>query len=242
MLYEFLTDTPFAHRGRHGSVTGHVENSLSAFQAANACGHGFELDVLLSNDKIAMVFHDLSLKRLTGKAGDIEDFTAQQLSKIKLTGSDDVIQPLEDILDQVDPQYPVLIEIKGDQRAPDEIAEAVYNAIMRFSGPLAIMSFYPDILLWFQRNAPQIPRGLVATSINDGGLPDIYFSTDVQKLYIDDLAVNFIAYDIKALPNEVTAYCRKKGIPVLTWTVRSEGLYEKAQQHTDNIIYENLNL
>lgn len=242
MFHKFIIDKPFAHRGLHGSATAHVENSLSAFQAANACGHGFELDVLLSRDKKAVVFHDLSLKRLTGHSGDIEDFSAEQLAEFKLTGSNDVIQTLAHILDNIDPQYPVLIEIKGDQRKPDQIAEAVLDATVDFSGSLAIMSFYPDILLWFQNHAPDIPRGLIATTIDDGELPGKFFATTIQKTIIDDLAVDFIAYDINALPNEVTEYCREKKIPVLTWTVRSEKLRQKALQHTDNSIYENLDL
>lgn len=235
-----MINTPFAHRGLHGPKSGHVENSLTAFKAANARGHGFELDVLLSHDGKAMVYHDVSLNRLTGRSGDIDDFTAQQLSAITLTGSDDVILTLEKILDNIDQKYPVLIEIKGDQGRPDQIAQAVFKDICDYNGPVAVMSFYPGIILWFQKHAPKILRGLVATSINDGEMPEKYFSTPTQKSYIDDLAVDFIAYDIRALPNEVTEYCRGKNIPVLTWTVRTEDLQQKARLYTDNSIYENL--
>lgn len=189
-----------------------------------------------------MVFHDMSLERLTGQSGQIDEFTAEQLSKFKLTSSDDIIPTLEGQLSVTDRNYPVLIEIKGDQGQPDQIAKAVYDDIRDYDGPIAIMSFYHDIILWFQKNAPHVMRGLVATSINDGGLPDKYFSAATQKSYIDDLVVDFIAYDIKALPNEVTEYCRAKDIPVLTWTVRTEELRQKAAQNTDNIIYENLDL
>src|SRR3546814_4101924 len=38
-----LIAQPFAHRGLHGD--GRVENSVAAFEAAIAAGHGFELDV-----------------------------------------------------------------------------------------------------------------------------------------------------------------------------------------------------
>ncbi|PCI45332.1 MAG: glycerophosphodiester phosphodiesterase [Alphaproteobacteria bacterium] len=242
MSHEFLIKAPFAHRGLHGAATGHVENSLSAFQAANARGHGVELDVLLSHDGKAMVFHDLSLKRLTGYRGCIGDFTAEQLSKFTLTTSEDVILTLGNILHNLNPDFPVLIEIKGDQHKPEQIAKAVFEDIRDYPGPVAVMSFYPDIILWFLENAPEITRGLVATNINDGDLPDPYFSVAAQKSYIDDLDVDFIAYDIKALPNEVTEYCRSRNIPVLTWTVRTEELQQKARQYTDNSIYENLDL
>ncbi|PCI32017.1 MAG: glycerophosphodiester phosphodiesterase [Alphaproteobacteria bacterium] len=240
MTPDFLTAKPFAHRGLHGPLSGHVENSLSAFRAANDRGHGFELDVLLSQDGKAVVFHDVALKRLTGQPGTIQNFTTDQLSRIKLSGSDDVILTLKQTLEHSDRQFPVLIEIKGDQGQSDTIAQAVYQDIQNYSGPVAVMSFYPDIVRWFQKNAPDISRGLVATSIKDDDLPDEYFSPEQQISTLEDLAVDFIAYDIKALPNEVTEHCRTNEIPVLTWTVRTEKLRQKAVSHTDNIIYENL--
>ena len=243
MSLHWLTDAPFAHRGLHGPKAGHVENSLSAFRAAMAKGHGFELDILLSKDNKAMVFHDIDLERLTGRTGRIDDYTAEQLlSDFTLSGSQDIIPTLARLLSTTDGHYPVLVEIKGDQGRPDDSAKAVYKDIQNFEGSLAVMSFYPDIIRWFQRNAPQIPRGLVATTRNDGEMADDYFTADGQISLIEELAVDFIAYDIQALPNAVTEYCRAKDIPVLTWTVRSMDLYQKARQHTDNIIYENLDL
>lgn len=236
----WLTDIPFAHRGWHGPLTGHMENSLSAFRAANARGHGFELDILLSKDNRAMVFHDLNLERLTGQTGRIDDFTARELSQLRLGGTDEPVPALRRVLSEADPKLPILIEIKGDQKKYGQIAQAVYNDIKHYDGPAAIMSFYPDILAWFLTNAPHITKGLVATSINDGELPLAYFSPDRQCRIMDRLAVDFIAYDINALPNEVSDYARAGKKPVLTWTVRSPQLYRKARAYADNIIYENL--
>jgi len=241
-MYKWLTETPFSHRGLHGSKIEYIENTLSAFHAANAKGHGFECDILLSKDNRAMVFHDVDLNRLTDHSGKIQDFTAEQLSKFKLKNSHDTIPTLAKVLTNIHRNYPILIEIKGDQGKPNVIAQTVYEEIQDYAGPLAIMSFYPDILLWFQKNAPNVPRGLVATSINENDMPKEYFSIDMQKSLIDDLNVDFIAYDIKALPNDVTEYCRDKHIAVLTWTVRTEELRQKAILYTDNSIYENLDL
>lgn len=238
MKHKWLTEIAFAHRGLHGSLTGHVENSLSAFKAANQQGYGFELDILLSSDHRAMVFHDVDLMRLTGQTGVIDEYTAQQLSTIKLIKSSDTIPTLKSILTQTDPQLPILIEIKGDQNKPELIAAAVFDEIKDYPGPVAIMSFYPDIVSWYQKHAPDILRGLVATSLNDGDLPDDFFTPAYQISLIDDLAIDFIAYDITQLPNEVTEYCKKNGFVVLTWTVRTPEQRANAKQNTDNIIFE----
>ncbi len=241
MTCSWLVDIPFAHRGLHGPVSGAAENSLSAFRAANARHHGVEIDVLLSRDNRPVVFHDMALGRMTGRAGELQDFTADELSHFPLGDTTDHPMTLGQILDNISPDYPVLIEIKADQRRPADIAEATFEAIQGYSGPKAVMSFDPGIVRWFQRQAPDMPRGLVATRDNDGSLPDKYFDPAEQRRLVDSLSVDFIAYDIVGLPNEATEYCREKNIPVLTWTIRTEEQHRKAAQYCDNIIYESMN-
>jgi glycerophosphoryl diester phosphodiesterase len=57
---------------------------LGAFQAACAAGYGIELDVQLSADGEAMVFHDDDLARMTGASGRIGDRTTTDLAELKL--------------------------------------------------------------------------------------------------------------------------------------------------------------
>src|SRR3546814_18757706 len=64
-----LIDRPFAHRGLHQD--GRVENSIAAFEAALAAGHGFELDVQDTADGQALVFPDYTLERLTRQQGAV---------------------------------------------------------------------------------------------------------------------------------------------------------------------------
>ena len=64
-LPDGLLTPPFAHRGLW-SAGDAVENSLAAFEKACRMGYGVELDVRLSSDGEAMVFHDETLKRLAG--------------------------------------------------------------------------------------------------------------------------------------------------------------------------------
>ena len=64
--WDLLFAPPIAHRGLW-SRNGPPENSLGAFEAACEAGYGIELDVQLSSDGEAMVFHDDKLVRLTGR-------------------------------------------------------------------------------------------------------------------------------------------------------------------------------
>lgn len=238
MKHSWLATTSFAHRGLHGPVSGHVENSVSAFDAALQKGYGFELDVLLSKDEKAIVFHDQNLLRLTGIDAELCQLSAKEITKIKLSGSNDNIPTLGDTLTSVGHKASILVEIKGAQNKYKEIALAVLKGLKNHNGEIAVMSFYPEIISHFKSSDENVVRGLVATSINDGKMPNEFFDLKYQINVIQKLNVDFIAYDIRALPNQVTEYCRENDIPVLTWTVRSDGDRERASKYTDNIIFE----
>ena len=66
----FLT-IPLAHRGLHDRAAGVIENSRAAITAAVEAGYGVEIDLQLSADGEAMVFHDDELLRLTPVRGPV---------------------------------------------------------------------------------------------------------------------------------------------------------------------------
>ena len=103
---------PYAHRGLHGE--GVPENSLAAFKKAVENGHGIELDLQLSADGEVMVFHDYTLKRMTGEAGLLSEKTAEELRSLRLAGTDEHIPTLREVLELVDGQVPLLVELKGE--------------------------------------------------------------------------------------------------------------------------------
>ena len=107
-----------AHRGRW-SPGGAPENSLAAFEAACEAGYGIELDVQLSCDGEAMVFHDADLERMTGQPGRLTDHTAADLGAMRLAGAEETIPTLAETLTMIGHRAMVLIEIKtpyGERR------------------------------------------------------------------------------------------------------------------------------
>ena len=102
----------YAHRGLHKD--GVPENSLAAFSLACEKGFAMELDVHLSKDKEVMVFHDGSLKRMTGCDKGIHELTYAELSELRLAGTDEKIPTLREVLELVGGKVPLLIELKGE--------------------------------------------------------------------------------------------------------------------------------
>lgn len=70
----------YAHRG---VITKAPENSMAAFQQALAeHADGLEFDVQLTKDYVAIVTHDLNLKRLTGKNFQLNEVPYNQIRKL----------------------------------------------------------------------------------------------------------------------------------------------------------------
>jgi glycerophosphoryl diester phosphodiesterase len=223
---------PFAHRGLHGG--GRIENSRAAFAAAIAGGFGIELDVQLSGDGVAMVFHDYQLDRLTEAPGDVAARSAAELATIRLRGTDEAIPTLAEILSLIAGRAPLLIEVKSPDRHVRALCGAVDAALASYLGPVGVMSFNPEVGRWFARHRPERLRGLVVTENGKHGrLGRIKRNLSWWRARPD-----FLAYDIRDLPSDVAALVRFGGTPVYTWTVRSEEDRARAAEHADQIIFE----
>jgi glycerophosphoryl diester phosphodiesterase len=226
-----LIARPFAHRGLHGG--GIPENSRAAFEAAVAAGHGVELDVQASRDAQALVIHDYQLDRLTEGIGPVCGLVAAELEKIRLREGGETIPTLAEALRLIAGRGPVLIEVKSPGRRVAALSRAVLAAVSGYTGPVAVMSFNPEIGRWFARNAPWVLRGLVVTEAKRRWRGRI-----ARHLALWRARPDFLAYDIRDLPSRFAAAQRAKGMPVLTWTCRSDAHRGQAALHADQIIYE----
>ena len=104
-----------AHRGLHDSAKGVPENSLAAFQLAIERGHAIELDLRITADRQVVVFHDSTLERMTGVPGQVDRWVLADLKKLRLLGTEQCIPTLDEMLELVNGQVPLLIEIKRDR-------------------------------------------------------------------------------------------------------------------------------
>jgi len=224
----WLRGTGFAHRGLHGG--GVPENSPGAFRAALARGFGIECDVHKSTDGQPVVFHDGDLDRLTAESGPVAGRSAAQLAQIRLSGSDDTIPTLRQVLDLVNGQVPILIEVKsrGDRRV-GALCLAVRRVLEGYRGPHAVMSFDPRVSRWFAANSPLTVRGLVISEENDKALPGRLR----RHVWLWHARPDFLAYDIRDLPARFPAAQRRRGLPLVTWTVRSADHFQRALDNAD---------
>jgi len=241
-LHPALLLPPVAHRGLHGE--GRSENSVAAFDAAIERGYGIELDIQMSSDGEAMVFHDYELSRLTAEKGPTRQRTAAELGAMTLADGSN-IPTLRDVLKQVSGQVGVLVEIKDQDGAMGAnigpLEARVADILNEYRGPVAVMSLNPHAVYHMQRLAPDVPRGLTTCSFSAENWPQLPRGRAAELIDIPDFEATgscFISHHFKSLDLPSVNRIRQGGDPVLSWTIKSEEDEHEARRLADNITFE----
>lgn len=245
MLPDAFLHAPIAHRALHDKAAGRIENSRAAVRAAVAAGYGIEIDVQLSADGVAMVFHDYELDRLTGARGLVKDHTAAELGQIQLSGGGEGIPTLAEVLGDVAGKVALLIELKDQTRVlgPDvgPLERAVADDLRGYAGPVAVMSFNPHSVAAMAEVAPEVVRGLTTCafdSLESRRLPKARREHLAAIADFDAVGASFISHDARDLANPRVAELKRDGVPVLCWTIRSLEAEKKAREVADNVTFE----
>ncbi|MDX8352730.1 glycerophosphodiester phosphodiesterase family protein [Cognatiyoonia sp. IB215182] len=244
-LPESFFARPIAHRALHDRKAGRVENSLASIKAAIDAGYGIEIDVQLSSDGHAMVFHDDVLDRLTGATGPVRARSRDDLAAIPLKDDAGTIPTLETVLETIAGQVPLLIEIKDQDGAmgPDigPLEEATCQALRDYQGDAALMSFNPHSVAACAQFAPDIPRGLVTSSYKPQFWPKV--PRDVRETLrdipdYDRVGACFISHEANDLDRPRVAELKAQGAHILCWTIRSAKQEAEARRIADNVTFE----
>ncbi len=235
---------PLAHRALHDVTDGRPENSRAAIKAAIAAGYGIEIDVQLSSDGAAMVFHDYHLGRLTGSQGAVNLRTAAELKTVALNGGDEGIPDLPEVLSLVAGQVPLLIELKDQDGAMDTdvgpLEKAVAQAVTGYTGDLALMSFNPNSVALLHELCPDIPRGITTSAYRpqEWPLPEAVCARLREIPDYDRVGATFISHEVDDLDSRRVHALKAAGAVICCWTVRSAAQEAQARQVADNVTFE----
>ena len=236
--WERLFAPAVSHRGLWGP-DGPPENSLAAFQAACQAGYGIELDVRLSADGEAMVFHDDDLERMTGVPGRLADRTAADLAELRLAGSDERIPTLMETLALVGRRAMVHVELKTPYGHVGPLEQRVHEILIDHSGPVCVIGFNPYSHAWFAERFPGVLRGLDSHSYRHA--PHMAEAQRRSFARLEHVAIaqpHFLALSLDMLPGDTAAGYRAKGLPVIAWTVRDPDQWAAVTDACDNLIFE----
>ncbi len=229
-----------AHRG--GSALA-PENTMAAFrQAATLPVDAIELDVQMSRDGQAIVFHDETLERLTNGQGNILDCDLTYLRTLSASthfvGGEfepQRIPLLSEVLDFArQTELQVYIEIKSSQRGNvygryPGIEEAVVTAVQR-AGLLErvlIMAFDWEILSLVKALVPEVPTAALVA--DDVWNPHTGSTLTELVAPVRARGCECINMDYKLFTPAMPDFLHRQGLRLGMWTVNTEADLHRLQ-------------
>jgi glycerophosphoryl diester phosphodiesterase len=241
--YAWLTAKPIAHRGLHDAANGIIENTAGAVQAALAAGYGVEVDLQISADGEAMVYHDAVLGRITEGESRLDQLTSAQLKRVKFRESAERMLTLAELCDLIGGRAVLLPELKSRFDGDDRLAARVAALLSGHKGPVAPMSFDPVQLQILRQKAPKLPRGVVAAQYK----PHPYWDQMPPRLRYGMGSLlpsvparpQFVAYMNDNLPALAPWLARHiLCLPLIAWVVRTQAQRQLAARYADQVIFE----
>lgn len=235
-----LSKYDYAHRGLHGD--GVPENSLAAFRRAVEQGYGAELDVHLTKDGRLAVMHDESLQRTAGVLKNLCDCTAEELKTYRLENTQEKVPFLEEVLPLFEGKTPLVIELKPFRKNHAALSAAVCKMLEDFPQlSFCIESFDPRVLLWLEKNRPDIVRGQLSENfLRDRNALHLPVAFLLTNLFTNCLTrPHFYAYRFQDRKRLSLMICKKLwGVQEFSWTLRSVQQVKQAKREGAIVIFE----
>lgn len=151
----------WAHRGASGHAP---ENTRIAFQKALEMGaDGIECDLRESRDGELMVFHDPTIRRLTGKEGALNRFFSSELKRLDIGSwfspafAGEGIVTLKEAVAVLPP--PALINLEIKAASPQKVVDFIHRAAI--SDRVIVSSFDHALLNKVRQLDPALPIGVL---------------------------------------------------------------------------------
>jgi len=223
---------PFIQISAHRGVCSEApENTLPAIELAiDYLADSVEIDVQCTEDGVVVVFHDTSLKRVTGVSRAVANMTFEELRELDAAVySDPVYQgtpipTLEEVMEVVKGRINLIIELKRN-KSGDDLVEKVLALIDEYDmeHQCVIQSSDYQYLRQVKEFNPNLTTGyILSTAIGN------YYDNE----YIDFFCVRS-AFVTRSTVNQAHA----AGKEIFAWTVNSKDELERMKRiQVDTII------
>lgn len=205
-----------AHRGysKH-----YPQNTLLAFKKALEAGvDRIETDLRLSRDKIAIIFHDANLKKITGLNEAPENLTLSELQKLDV-GNGEYIPTLDELLLLTSAQAELILEIKYKLSTYKELCEIIEKKIRDKIEWVEVSCFEDKVIEYMYKLNPQIKLHKLidkAATLEDKGFENRYD-------YVSYLDINIKLKEIALAKGLLQKF------KVIFWTVNKEDISKEKE-------------
>lgn len=233
---DWLLAAPIAHRGFYEDAEGAPENSLAAFRRAVRHGMPFECDVQYSADGSPVVWHDATVGLPDGAVGSIGQLTGRQLAAVRLGVTDEPIPTLHQVLELVDGAVPVVLDVRRWTLDRHDLFErAVTDELRGYAGPVAVQSFDPLAVHRFRRLTPDRPVGQASGDLGSRSRLVAAIGRTMPTNVVT--RPDFLTYEIARLPSIWTDLWRRRGVPLLAYSIDDERDEARARRLADNFFF-----
>jgi len=204
----------YAHRGASEYAP---ENTMLSFSLGLTMGaNGIETDVQKTKDGVLVLFHDDTLDRVTGKSGEIKDYTLSQIKSFSVTthGISDKIVTFEEFLKAFGSKkiyFAIELKKKGIGK---EVAEMINKYGIK--NKTVVTSFSYDALLEIKEFDSSLKLGYLTWEVDDNL---------INKMLADGF------YEICPRDDLVTKENVKKwhelGLNVRAWNIKNEEIMKR---------------
>ena len=197
----------YARRGLYDPEKGIAENSKEAISAAIAAGYGILLDVRQDDEGVPIISRDDGI-----------------------FASDENALTLEEALNLIDGQVPVLLELRPEEGYTEELCENTAMILDLYDGVFALQSLNWRALRWFKKERNEYIRGQVVDygyrsgSDTRSGLRDFLSNSLLLNLFTSR---DYISTNINDRNKPSLWLCRLVyRVQRMDWTVRNIDEYE----------------
>jgi glycerophosphoryl diester phosphodiesterase len=213
--------------GHRGCSPHAPENSLAAIHKAAEMGaDGIEIDVRRAVDGVPVVFHDWSLRRMTGWPGPIQIYPSILLRKIRLRGSDERLPSLEEVLDCLPEGLFTAIDVK-DAGAAIPALRLIRKRQME--SRVLLWSNQERAVRYFTREAPEIEVSLTRNDIDPEGL----------RRFLEDAGrtdARGVSADWRAINPQFVGQAHERGLRVYSLGHDLDTVAKKAAAGLDGVV------
>jgi glycerophosphoryl diester phosphodiesterase len=230
----------FAHRGFGDHAP---DNSLYAVERALETGmDGVDVDGQLTRDGQVVVFHDLSVDRLTADTGRVRDKTLNEMLALDLGPKYDPairgasVRTFEDFVRTAKGRGILMVELKVPGLAPTGMEPRAVEIIRKYAAhkDVVLSSFNPLVLYRLKRLDPEIRTALIfmdtnwnpelVAEIKEGDLVNLPWP--LRQEFIRRALRKIIRPDLLSINHEVDEAVIDrliaKGWPAFIWTPNEE--------------------
>lgn len=239
LKHSWLIDSYIA---RYGFVTEDApENTLKAYSQAIEKNYPIVIAVQQLDDGELVCFGYKTLSSVSKESGYITKKTLSEIKEITIGETNETIPTLEEALDHIKGQVPVIVDILNDGivgRFEQKVSDMLESYIDKYKlfDSVAIMSLNPYSLEWFLTQAPWFPRILRSGKFKVKMFGSIK-AKKLTKLKLYKIALpDYICYNAKDLPCK---HIKKvKPVGVLAYNVKNQNEYMDIAKYCDNIVFD----